>query len=136
MLDRCEKQIVRASDGNGSLSESVLETITAGGKRLRPLFIFVCGGESESDDLVRAAAAVEIVHTASLIHDDVLDESPKRRGRPTVYASGGPATASAAGDLLFSRAIAKIAENGSNEDRKSTRLNSSHTDISRMPSSA
>ncbi len=115
MLDRCEEQIQRASNGNGTLSETVQETVAAGGKRLRPLLVFVCGGESESEDLVRAAAAVETVHTASLIHDDVLDESPKRRGRPTVYASEGPAIASAAGDLLFSRAIDEIAGSGSSE---------------------
>ena len=115
MLDRCEEQIELASDGYGSLSKTVHETIMAGGKRLRPLLVFVCGGESECDDLVRAAAAVETVHTASLIHDDVLDESPRRRGVPTVYASEGTETASAAGDLLFSRAIAEIAENGSSE---------------------
>lgn len=118
MLDRCEEQIVHASDGYGSLSDTVQETIASGGKRLRPILVFVCGGESESDDLVRAAVAVETVHTASLIHDDVLDESPVRRGMPTVYASEGPAMASAAGDLLFSRAIAEITENGSSEQVK------------------
>ena len=56
-----------------------------------------------------AAVAVELVHGATLVHDDVLDGSPLRRGRPTVFAAGGRAMATATGDLLFSRAFAELA---------------------------
>jgi geranylgeranyl pyrophosphate synthase len=52
---------------------------------------------------------VELVHSATLVHDDVLDGSPLRRGRPTVMAAGGRLAATATGDLLFSRAFAELA---------------------------
>ena len=62
---------------------------------------------------MRAAVAVELVHGATLVHDDVLDGSPLRRGRPTVVAAGGRQLATATGDLLFSRAFAELAAGGS-----------------------
>ena len=67
------------------------DTIAAGGKRLRPLLVFLAAGDAppETDALVRAAVAVELVHSATLVHDDVLDGSDLRRGRPTVVATGG-----------------------------------------------
>ena len=67
----------------------------------------------ETDGLVRAAVAVELVHGATLVHDDVLDGSALRRGRPTVVATGGRGLATATGDLLFSRAFAELAGGGS-----------------------
>jgi geranylgeranyl pyrophosphate synthase len=91
-------------------------TVEAGGKRLRPLLVFVAGFDGRDDaPLVRAAVAVELVHSATLIHDDVLDAAPLRRGRPTVFAQAGREAATAAGDLLFSRAFAELAANGSAE---------------------
>jgi geranylgeranyl pyrophosphate synthase len=57
--------------------------------------------------------AVELVHSATLVHDDVLDGSPLRRGRPTVMAEGGRLAATATGDLLFSRAFAELTQTGS-----------------------
>ncbi len=94
--------------------EDARRTVAAGGKRLRPLLVFVAGFDGPADGpLVRGAVAVELVHSATLIHDDVLDAAPLRRGRPTVFAAGGRAAATAAGDLLFSRAFAELAANGS-----------------------
>jgi geranylgeranyl pyrophosphate synthase len=61
---------------------------------------------------VRAATAVELVHMATLVHDDVLDEAPLRRGRPTVAATSGRGQALATGDLRFSRAFGLLAEAG------------------------
>jgi geranylgeranyl pyrophosphate synthase len=90
------------------------ETITAGGKRLRPLLVCIAAGVpvSESDALVRAAVAVELVHAATLVHDDVIDGADLRRGRPTVVSTGGRLMALATGDLLFSRAFAQLAAGG------------------------
>jgi geranylgeranyl pyrophosphate synthase len=61
--------------------------------------------------LVRAAVAVELVHSATLVHDDVIDGARLRRGRPTVAAEAGRGVAVATGDLLFSRAFAELARN-------------------------
>jgi len=62
-----------------------------------------------------AAAAIELIHNFSLVHDDIQDESPLRRGRPTVWAEHGEATARAAGDYLFARAFAQLAATGDAE---------------------
>jgi geranylgeranyl pyrophosphate synthase len=63
------------------------------------------------EHLVRAAVAVELVHSATLVHDDVIDGAQLRRGHPTVVAGAGRRTAIATGDLLFSRAFAELARN-------------------------
>jgi geranylgeranyl pyrophosphate synthase len=96
------------------LAEHATATIAAGGKRLRPLLVLVAAGPEpgDPDALVRAATAVELVHAASLVHDDVLDSAALRRGRPTVVAAAGRRMAVATGDLLFSRAFAELARTG------------------------
>lgn len=115
LMERLERRLVQLATGHGPLlARHAGETIAAGGKRLRPLLLFLAAGAPppESEALLRAAVAVELVHSATLVHDDVLDGSPLRRGRPTVVASGGRLVATATGDLLFSRAFAELA--GSN----------------------
>jgi geranylgeranyl pyrophosphate synthase len=95
-----------------SIEAHALHTIDAGGKRLRPLFVFVAGhGGSARAPLCRAAAAVELIHSATLVHDDVLDDAPLRRGRITIYAAAGRSAATATGDLLFASAFAELARN-------------------------
>jgi octaprenyl-diphosphate synthase len=98
----------------GSEHPDGLRTIQAGGKRLRPLLVFIAGLDGgDSEGLVRGAVAVELIHSATLVHDDTLDAAPLRRGRRTVFASGGRPAATAIGDLLFARAFAELARNGS-----------------------
>jgi geranylgeranyl pyrophosphate synthase len=87
-------------------------TLAAGGKRLRPLLVLLCAGEDGGEAGVRAAAAIELVHMATLVHDDVLDGAPLRRGTPTVVAASGRGRATATGDLLFSRAFALLSGSG------------------------
>jgi geranylgeranyl pyrophosphate synthase len=90
-----------------------LATVAAGGKRLRPLLVLVAGlGSNAHEALSRAAAAVELIHSATLVHDDVLDDAPLRRGHQTVFASAGRSAATATGDLLFSSAFAELSQNG------------------------
>jgi geranylgeranyl pyrophosphate synthase len=111
MMERVEDRMSElATDHGPVLARFAGETIAAGGKRLRPLLVCVAAGvpPPESEGLVRAAVAVELVHGATLVHDDVLDGSPLRRGRPTVVAAGGRRLATATGDLLFSRAFAEL----------------------------
>ena len=89
-------------------------TIAAGGKRMRPLLVLlVAGADAPEEPAVRAAAAVELVHAATLVHDDVLDNASLRRGQPTVFSVAGRGMATATGDLLFSRAFAQLVRNGS-----------------------
>ena len=115
IMDRVERRMAELAVGHGPvLARHAGETISAGGKRLRPLLVCLAAGAPppETARLVRAAVAVELVHGATLVHDDVLDGSALRRGRPTVVATGGRAAATATGDLLFSRAFAELAADG------------------------
>jgi len=90
------------------------DTLAAGGKRLRPLLVFLATpvDRRESERAVGGGAAVELVHMASLVHDDLLDRAAVRRGRPTAWAAHGAAAAGAAGDYVFARAFAQLAGTG------------------------
>jgi geranylgeranyl pyrophosphate synthase len=113
LLARTEDRLAEIATGHGeALAQHAATTLAAGGKRLRPVLVFVCAGGSESEDLVRAGAAVELLHMATLVHDDVLDRAPMRRGRPTVFWSAGRQAATSAGDFLFSRAFAELVRTG------------------------
>ncbi|HZJ29378.1 MAG TPA: polyprenyl synthetase family protein [Solirubrobacterales bacterium] len=112
-LGEVERLLAESGESHGpALAADAGATLRAGGKRLRPLLVLVCGGDMGGDAAVRSAAAVELVHMATLVHDDVLDSAPLRRGRPTVVATSGRAAATATGDLLFSRAFGLLAETG------------------------
>ena len=99
-------------DGDDRLAVEAAGTLAAGGKRLRPMLVLLCAGPGAGDPAIRAATAIELVHMATLVHDDVLDAAPLRRGRPTVVATSGRETATAVGDLLFSRAFAELCGGG------------------------
>jgi geranylgeranyl pyrophosphate synthase len=107
--DRLEESVAAYP---GRLGDIAAETLTAGGKRLRPLLVFLttAPGERESERAVAGGAAVELVHMATLVHDDLLDGAGVRRGRPTVWAEHGEGAAKAAGDYLFARAFAQLAD--------------------------
>jgi len=115
LLAAVEARLAEIAAGHGArLAEHAGATIAAGGKRLRPLLALVAAGAAPEAPagLVRAGVAVELVHSATLVHDDVLDAAPLRRGRPTVWASAGRGAATAAGDLLFAAAFSELARNG------------------------
>jgi geranylgeranyl pyrophosphate synthase len=113
LLARVEERLGALAAGHGAtLAEHAGATIAAGGKRLRPLLVFLAAGDADGEGLVRAATSVELVHSATLVHDDVLDAAALRRGLPTVWASAGREAATATGDLLFARAFAELARNG------------------------
>jgi geranylgeranyl pyrophosphate synthase len=117
---RAELHLERVtSEAGAPLASHANATIVAGGKRLRPLLVVLAaesaGGPPDGYEgelrLVRAAVAVELVHSATLVHDDLIDGAQLRRGRPTVAAVAGRRAAVATGDLLFSRAFAELARN-------------------------
>jgi geranylgeranyl pyrophosphate synthase len=113
LLARTEARLSEVAAGHGAeLARHAGGTLAAGGKRLRPVLLFLCGSGQEQG-LVAAATAVELLHMATLVHDDVLDGAKLRRGRPTVFSEGGRLAATATGDLLFSRAFAELASTGS-----------------------
>lgn len=108
------EELLRAQAGEYGdlLGQEITATLVAGGKRLRPLLVLLCAGERGGEAEMRGAAAIELVHMATLVHDDVLDAAPLRRGHPTVFATGGRDRATATGDVLFSRAFALLAGSG------------------------
>ncbi len=112
-LGEVEDRLRDAVAGHGELlGEDATATLSAGGKRLRPMLVLLCAGQAGGDASVRAATAIELVHMATLVHDDVLDAAPLRRGLPTVAATSGRDRAVATGDLLLSRAFALLADAG------------------------
>lgn len=88
--------------------------VDGGGKRLRPLVAILCAraGGYTGNQHINVAAVIEFLHTATLLHDDVVDESRLRRGRPTVNAVWGNAASVLVGDFLISRAFQLVVEVG------------------------
>jgi len=95
---------------SGLVAEVGGEALTAGGKRLRPLLVFLAAPAGEAP--LAAGAAVELVHMATLVHDDLIDRAHYRRGKVAAWASHGPDAARATGDYLFARAFAELAATG------------------------
>ena len=98
--------VVRREELNESrvLFDEIERMVRAGGKRIRPLFAYWgyrAAGNPHDDRIVVAAAALELLHTFALIHDDVMDGTPSRRGHPTVHAAHDVPTAILAGDLAL-----------------------------------
>ena len=105
------EQLRSASDLVGQVGDHVLGS---GGKRIRPVLVLLCSelcGYS-GPRCVQVAAAVELLHTATLLHDDVVDLSELRRGRPSVNAIWGNRRAVLGGDFFYARASSMIVEDG------------------------
>jgi len=89
------------------LESALKELVEAGGKRLRPALVLLSGkfGKYQAKKLIPMAAAIEILHTATLVHDDIIDEAKTRRGMPTVQTRWGKDIAVFTGDFLFTKAF-------------------------------
>ena len=107
-LDELEVRLERAVEAHAGVVAAVgKESLAAGGKRLRPLLVFLAspGG----DPPLAAGVAIELLHLATLVHDDLIDGAELRRGRASVWSAHGEDVARAAGDYLFARAFAELA---------------------------
>ena len=102
----------QANGHHPDLEMALQHLLSAGGKRVRPTVAILVGGmlEAPQDHLVTLAAAVELLHTATLVHDDVIDGSLLRRGSPTLNARWSPGATILTGDFIFARAAKLAAE--------------------------
>ena len=103
-----DAMIRRRLESDVALIRQIAEYIIAGGgKRLRPALVFLAAGATgyRGEHHVELAAVIEFIHTATLLHDDVVDESELRRGRKTANAEFGNAASVLVGDFLYSRAF-------------------------------
>ena len=111
-LDTLECRLERAVEAYPGVVAAVgKESLAAGGKRLRPLLVFLSSGDAANASLA-GGVAVELLHMASLVHDDLIDRAEVRRGQASVWSAHGGGVARAAGDYLFARAFAELAAAG------------------------
>ena len=96
----------------GTVADAGAESLSAGGKRLRPLLVFLA---STGEPPLEAGVAVELVHMASLVHDDLIDRAALRRGHATAWKTHGSVGARATGDYLFARAFSELSATGDAE---------------------
>lgn len=112
-LEMIEKELEQAVDSQSLLlNDASLHLLQAGGKRIRPVFVLLAGkfGDYNIDVMKRVAVPLELIHMASLVHDDVIDDSEIRRGRPTVKAQWNNSVAMYTGDFILARALEQITE--------------------------
>jgi len=114
-LARIEERLAEAIAQTDHLADvASRHLLSAGGKRVRPLLALLCAavdGEI-NDDVIEAAVVVELTHLATLYHDDVMDDAPKRRGVDSAQMIWGNSVAILTGDLIFSRASLLVSELG------------------------
>jgi heptaprenyl diphosphate synthase len=120
-LDRVEDVLHREVHSDYTfVAETSMHLIAAGGKRFRPLFTLLAaqtGPRPESDQVIRAAAVVELVHQATLYHDDVMDDATMRRGTETANSRWDNSVAILTGDFLFAQASRLVADLGTDAVR-------------------
>ncbi|WP_297521904.1 polyprenyl synthetase family protein [Thermococcus sp.] len=111
-MESLDEKLIETLDGSVELAKRIGEyVIRSGGKRIRPRITLAVskGLGLEEEDALDLASSIELIHTASLIHDDVIDLAEKRRNSPTVPMQWGPELAVLSGDFLFVRALRIIA---------------------------
>jgi heptaprenyl diphosphate synthase len=116
-LDDCADGVVRAVAEDVPIIGEAVTEILAGGKRLRPLLVLATAyaGSPQRERAIRSGVAVELLHLASLVHDDVMDEAAQRHGVASANARLGNVRAVLAGDYLLARALATACELGRHE---------------------
>jgi geranylgeranyl pyrophosphate synthase len=117
-LSQVEASLAKLAETDDAVLGPMLSTVLPGsGKRLRPALALLVGrmGVVDADPLNHMALGVELLHTASLVHDDIVDESDTRHGAATLYARVGNALAVLVGDYLFSQAAQECVATGNLE---------------------
>lgn len=112
-LQQVEIRMRSQADGyHPNLAAALNHLLSSGGKRIRAVFTLLVGGmlKAEPDRLVTLAAAIETLHTATLVHDDLIDGALVRRGIPTLNAQWSPAATVLTGDFVFARAARLASE--------------------------
>lgn len=110
-LDSVEERLEEAVALHPGAASDAARHAVVGGKRLRPLLVFVAAPPGRPPP-VEAGVAVELVHIATLVHDDLVDGAELRHGRSAVWSAYGPNVALATGDYLFARAFSELAATG------------------------
>ena len=108
-------------DKTGELNKASAHLLAAGGKRLRPAVVMLAADAvkpGSSDDILHAALALEVTHTFTLVHDDIMDDDKLRRGVPTVHTKWDMPTGILAGDVLYSRAFEHICMASAKDEAK------------------
>ena len=102
----------QAESDDGEVRSAIRHLLDASGKMLRPALVILASGFGQPDRarITKIGAAVEMLHMATLAHDDIIDGALVRRGVPTLYAARGPRTAVLVGDWLFAACISQIAD--------------------------
>lgn len=112
-IELIEKTLEETVQADSSLlHESSLHLLQAGGKRIRPIFVLLAGqfGNYDINKMKLAAVSLELIHMASLVHDDVIDNSDLRRGQPTIKAKWDNKIAMYTGDFIFARSMEIMSE--------------------------
>ena len=107
-IDIIEKELEKALNSSSHLiNDASLHLLQSGGKRIRPVFVLVSAkfGHYNIDKVKNIAVPLELIHMASLVHDDVIDNSDLRRGTHTVKAQWNNRVAMYTGDFIFARAL-------------------------------
>ena len=110
-LDLIEKELeIAVNSSSDLLNEASLHLLQAGGKRIRPVFVLLAAkfGNYQINQMMNVAVPLELIHMASLVHDDVIDDSEMRRGQLTVKAQWNNRVAMYTGDFIFARALEYI----------------------------
>jgi heptaprenyl diphosphate synthase len=109
-VERWLNEEVNSQERN--LQKAASHLLKAGGKRIRPVFVLLAGkfGDYDIERLGKIAVVLELIHMATLVHDDVIDNAMTRRGLPTVKAEWGSRMAMYTGDFIFARALLLLSE--------------------------
>lgn len=112
--------IKNMKSGDESINDILMDIVNSNGKMLRPAFVLIAGhlGEYDSEKLFNIAAVIEMLHMSTLIHDDIVDDSPLRRGNHTIQSKYGKNYAVFMGDYLFTKCFMMLSKTSSMESMK------------------